>query len=95
MARCSDAMWAQTPPTQTPIVVKKTRTARYPLKTARGIYTDAEIALARANVGRYPAAKAVADGIIKAAGKWLNWSDDDLARLVTPASVPRAFDVPS
>lgn len=95
MANFPSAGCAQAPQAQTPTVVEKTRAPRYPLKTARGIYTDAEIAQARANVARYPAAKAVADDIVKAADEWLKWSDEDLARLVTPASVPRAFDVSS
>ncbi|MDF2440993.1 MAG: hypothetical protein JWN98_1977 [Abditibacteriota bacterium] len=67
MASFSNATRARTPPTQTPVVVEKTRMPRYPLKTARGIYTDTEITQARANVMRYPAAKVVADGILKAA----------------------------
>jgi hypothetical protein len=69
------------------------RTPRYPLKTARVLRTDAEIAQARANVARYPAAKKLADNIVKAATEWLAWSDAELLKLLTPASVPRAFDV--
>ncbi len=69
------------------------RTPKYPLKTARALYTDKEIAQARANIARYPAAKTLRDSIVKGASTWLSWSDSDLRNLITPASVPRAFDV--
>src|SRR5688572_30838920 len=69
------------------------RTPRYPLKTARMLRSDAELAQARANVERYPSARQVRDRLVAAADPWLAWEDEDLARLVTPASVPRAFDV--
>lgn len=69
------------------------RTPRYPLKMARGLFTDAEISTAHANIAHYPAARKVADGIIKKASIWLDWSDEALSLLVTPANVPRAFDV--
>ena len=69
------------------------RTPRYPLKTARTLTTDAEIAQARDNIKRHPAAKQTADKVRAAADDWLKWTDADLARLLAPASVPRAFDV--
>src|SRR5438094_2668538 len=69
------------------------RQIKYPLKTARTLHTDAQIKLARENIAKYPAAKAIADGIIKAADEWVNWKDEDLAFLLTPPDVPRAFAV--
>lgn len=77
---------ATTPPTGE-------RQRRYPPKTARQLFTDADIATARANIARFPAAREVADKIIAAADNWLEWSDADLAGMVTPGAVPRAFDV--
>ena len=69
------------------------RTPQYPLKNARALYTDKQIAQARANISRYPVAKAFQETIVKGATPWLGWSDADLRALLTPASVPRAFDV--
>ncbi|MES2461169.1 MAG: heparinase II/III family protein [Armatimonadota bacterium] len=69
------------------------RTPQYPLKNARTLRSDAEITQARANIARYPAAKSLRDTIVKGASFWLDWSDADLRTLITPASVPRAFDV--
>jgi hypothetical protein len=69
------------------------RQPKYPLKTARTLYSDAEIARARENVKKYPAAKAVADGVIRAADEWVDWKDEDLRFLLTSPDVPRAFAV--
>lgn len=66
---------------------------KYPLKTARQLFSDAQIAQARANVARYPSARRVADALVKAADEWLNRTDEEISALVTPATVPRAFDV--
>lgn len=71
------------------------RVPKYPLKAARRIYSDAEIAQARANLAKYPAAKAVSEKIAKAAAPWLEFPDADLLSLLAPASVPRAFDLNS
>lgn len=69
------------------------RTPRFPLKTARTLTSASELARARERIARYPAARSVRDQVVKAAAPWLAWEDADLARLVTPAAVPRAFDV--
>jgi hypothetical protein len=69
------------------------RQPKYPLKTSRTLYSDAEIARARENVKKYPAAKAVADGVIRAADEWVDWKDEDLRFLLTSPDVPRAFAV--
>src|SRR5437868_5991017 len=66
---------------------------RYPLKNARTLHGDAEIAQARENIKTYPTAKALADKIIKQADEWVGWNDDDLVALLTDSRVPRAFDV--
>ena len=71
----------------------KVRTPQFPLKSARTLHTDAQIAAARANVARFAAAKAVADHIIKEADYWKDWSDQSLHDLVTTAEVPRATNV--
>ena len=71
----------------------RVRAPQFPLKTARTLHSDAEIALARANAARYPAAKAVADHIIAQADYWKAWSDQDLHDLVPSAEVPRALEI--
>src|SRR4051812_43091509 len=68
-------------------------TPQFPLKSKRMLYSDEEIARAKENVKKYPAAKAVQDKIIKSADVWLNWSDADIRFLLTDSSVPRAFAV--
>src|SRR5437016_2644640 len=65
---------------------------KYPPKTARMIFSDEEVATARENVKKFPAAKKVADEIIKTAEKWAAFSDDELISLVTSSEVPRAFE---
>ena len=71
----------------------KSRAPQFPLKTQRMLLTDQEIALARENVAHFPAAKAIADTIVKRADEWMAWSDADLRALATTADVPRAFNV--
>lgn len=66
------------------------RTPQFPLKTARTLHSDAEIAQARANVQKYPAAQAVERGILATADYWVAWDDVALRDLVTSAEVPRA-----
>ncbi|QYM77904.1 heparinase II/III-family protein [Horticoccus luteus] len=68
------------------------RTPAFPLKDARTLFTEAEIAQARENVARYPAAQAVAAELKKEADYWAAWSDEALRDVVTSAEVPRAFD---
>jgi oligo-alginate lyase len=69
------------------------RIIKYPPKTARTLYTDAEISIARENIKKYPSAKAVEIAILKDAAYWLDWKDEDLVALITNSKVPRAFDV--
>ena len=71
----------------------KTRTPQFPLKTARTLHSDAEIAQLRANIAHYPTAAALAKACITEAGYWLLWSDQDLHDLVTTAEVPRAVEL--
>src|SRR2546423_2129741 len=75
-------------PTTVPV-----RQIKYPLKTARTLHTSEQIATARANIAKYPAAKAIADAIVKDADEWVNWKDEDLRFLLTSPDVPRAFAV--
>src|SRR5688572_16122409 len=77
-------------PTTMPSIIRQ---PQWPLKDKRKLFTDEEIARARANVARYPSAKALADKIIKDADEWAEWDDSELAALIAPARVPRAFDV--
>lgn len=70
-----------------------TRQPKYPPKTSRTLYTDEQVVRARENIARYPAAKKIADGIIRSADEWVNWSDEDLTFLLTSPDVPRAFAV--
>lgn len=69
------------------------RTPQFPLKSARQIYSDAEIAQARANIAKYPAAKKVAESLAKNGAPWLDFDDSDIVMLMAPASVPRSFDL--
>lgn len=69
------------------------RTPQFPLKDKRTLYSDAEIAQARANVKKYPAAKAVADKIIGEAAYWVDWTDEALRDVIPTADVPRSFEV--
>ena len=71
----------------------KVRTPQYPLKSARTLHTDAEIAQMRANIAQYPAAKALADQFMAEAKYWVAWSDSALRDLVTTAEVPRAVEL--
>ncbi len=69
------------------------RFPKYPLKTQRMIYNDADVLTARQNLVKYPEARQVKEGIVKAADKWLEWTDEDLRDLISDARVPRAFDL--
>ena len=73
----------------------RVRAPQFPLKTSRTLHSDAEIATARANLARYPEAKAVADHIIAQADYWRDWTDQSLHDLVTTAEVPRAVELTS
>ncbi len=86
---------AAAPPTSQPATTMPSiiRQPQWPLKDRRTLYSDGEIARARENVARYSSAKALADKIIKDADEWAEWDDAELAALIAPASVPRAFDV--
>ena len=65
------------------------RAPQYPLKNKSMIYTDADIALARQKIAKYPQAKEVEDAILEKANPWLKWSDSDLRDLMTSPAVPR------
>lgn len=69
------------------------RTLQNPLKTARTLFTDAEVSTALDNITKYPEAKAVKDRIIQEAEPWLAWTDSDLRKLMPDARVPRGFDL--
>lgn len=71
----------------------KLREPQFPLKTQRMLRTDADIAIARENMAKYPTAQAIADKITSRADAWLAWEDDALRALITSADVPRAFNV--
>src|ERR1043165_2523078 len=68
------------------------RQPKYPLKTARTLWSDEQIVRGRENVRRYPQAKKIADEIIKQADEWAAWKDQDLIELITDSRVPRAFE---
>src|SRR5690606_10058581 len=69
------------------------RILQHPLKTKRTLFTDAEISLAQRNISKYPEAKAIKDRVVSAAEPWLEWSDEDLLKLMPDARVPRGFDL--
>jgi hypothetical protein len=70
-----------------------TRQSKYPPKTQRMLLSDQQIQQARENVKKYPAAKKLADEIIKKADEWAAWDDDKLVHLLPDARTPRAFAV--
>jgi hypothetical protein len=76
-----------------PFVDVPPRTPKFPLKTQRMIYSEKDVKIARENIEKHPEAKAVRDNIVAAADKWIEWSDEDLRKLLTSARVPRAFDL--
>ncbi len=75
------------------LLPQKVRTPQFPLKTARTLHSDADIAQARANVARSPAARAIADRILADAAYWVDWTDEALRDLPTTAEVPRAVEL--
>lgn len=75
------------------ILPPRVRTPQFPLKDARTLFTDAEIARARANVAAYPAAKKVAMEIFVEADYWVAWDDATLRDLIATAEVPRDAEV--
>ena len=68
------------------------RTPQFPPKTQRMLCTDAEVALARENIAKFPAAKEIAEAVAKRADIWMAWDDAALRGIVTTADVPRAFN---
>src|SRR5688500_5899588 len=68
-----------------PLLPLGSRTPQFPIKTKRMIYSDADIANARANIGKYPSAKAVAQSVIKSADYWEQWSDEALRDIIATA----------
>ncbi len=69
------------------------RVPQYPLKTEQSLVTPAQIEMARQNMEKYTQAKAVGEKIVARATAWLEWSDEDLRKLIPTADVPRAFNV--
>ncbi len=65
---------------------------QFPPKDSRTLFSEVEITTARDNVVRYPAARAVADKIIKEANYWADWTDEALRAVVPSAEVPRSFE---
>lgn len=74
------------------LAVKGVAAVTYPAKTARTLHSPAQVALARQLAARPDGAR-VLQAVRAAADKWADWSDQDLAALVTPPSVPRAFNI--
>jgi hypothetical protein len=74
------------------ILNARVRAPQFPLKDRRTLFSDTEIALARANVALYESARKTAGEIMLAARYWLEWDDAALRELITSAEVPRAFD---
>ncbi len=79
--------------TMPPYVEVPPRTPQFPLKTKRMLISDQDVATARSNIEKYPSAKVVLEAIQKLADPWLEWSDEDLRKLLTSARVARAFDL--
>lgn len=69
------------------------REIKYPPKDKRMIYPDTLISLAKNNIARYTTANSLQKAILKRADYWLGFNDEELSKLITEASVPRAFDL--
>lgn len=69
------------------------RIIQYPLKDRKMIYPDSLMKIARSNVTEYSSAKTVRNKILKNADYWLKFESAALSKLITSASVPRAFDL--
>lgn len=67
--------------------------SQYPLKAHSLIYTPQEVEMARKKIDDLPSAQKLAEKIIAAAEKWVEWSDEDLMALIPEGSVPRSFDL--
>ena len=84
------------PPSTRPTTVPSiSRTPQWPLKERRTLFTDAAVDQARANVSKYPSAKAVAESWIRLADEWVTWDDQALMDLIPSAAVPRDWGVSS
>lgn len=68
------------------------RDREYPLKTARTLHSDDEVALARRRCDEDASARAHRERYIKASEMWLAVPDTDLTWRLPDASVPRAFN---
>src|SRR4051794_36421327 len=77
-------------PTTVPSI---TRQPQWRLKDRRTLFADDAIAQARANVAKYPSAKAVAESWIKLADEWVTWDDAALTGLIASAAVPRDWGI--
>ena len=62
------------------------------MKTSRALHTEDDVARARRRIADDPAAAAVLADILTIADEWAARDDDWLAGIITPASVPRAFN---
>jgi hypothetical protein len=69
------------------------RQPQWPLKTARTLYSDEQIARARQLIRRRVDGQYVLTKVLKQARAWLKWSDEDLRGLLPDSRVPRAFEV--
>jgi len=69
------------------------RILQNPLKTERTLFTESEISLAQSNISKYPKAKEIKERLVKATASWLEWTDEDLLKLMPDARVPRGFDL--
>src|ERR1041384_4407431 len=75
------------------VAAGQARQPKYPLKTARTLWTDEQLAQAKQNIVKHPPAKKIVDDIIKTADEWIEEKKEDLVQLITDSRVPRAFAV--
>jgi hypothetical protein len=76
-----------------PLAAQELRTPQFPLKTSRVLLTDEQINHARSLAETDRIAGNVSDHYVEASTFWLNRTDEQILRLIPPASVPRAFNV--
>jgi len=65
----------------------------YPLKSARTLHGDEDVARARRAIASDPTAAAILDEMVHWVERWAQLSDEEILRRIPPPSMPRAYEV--
>jgi hypothetical protein len=69
------------------------RQPAFPLKTARNLYSDEEIQLAKSNIAKFSSAAKIKEDILKKADYWVDFTNEEILNIMPDARVPRGFDL--